>query len=120
MRGGKVIAIDGKTSRRSYKKKGASDAIHIVYAFAAEQRLALGQTKVDEKSNEIIAIPKLLNMLKIERAIVTMGCQREIAKQIVHKNADYVLALKGNQGTPREDVELFATERKAKLSKTRK
>jgi predicted transposase YbfD/YdcC len=112
-----VIAIDGKTSRRSYKKKGASDAIHIVSAFAAEQRLVLGQTKVDEKSNEIVAIPKLLNMLKIEGAIVTidaMGCQREIAKQIIDKNADYVLALKGNQGTLREDVELFATEQKAK------
>ncbi len=112
-----VIAIDGKTSRRSCKKKGANDAIHVVSAFAAEQRLVLGQTKVDEKSNEIIAIPKLLNMLKIEGAIVTidaMGCQREIAQKIIDKEADYVLALKGNQGTLREDVELFAAEQKDK------
>lgn len=111
-----VIAIDGKTSRRSYKKKGASDAIHVVSAFAVQQRLVLGQTKVDEKSNEIVAIPKLLNMLRLEGAIVTidaMGCQKEIAKQIVDKKADYVLALKGNQGTLREDVELFAMEQKA-------
>ena len=92
-----IIAIDGKTSRRSYKKKGANNAIHMVSAFAARQRLVLGQMKVDEKSNEIVAIPKLLNMLQIEGAVVTidaMGCQREIAKQIVDKKADYVLALK--------------------------
>jgi predicted transposase YbfD/YdcC len=111
-----VIAIDGKTSRRSYKAKGAGDAIHMVSAFAAKQRLVLGQTKVDEKSNEIIAIPKLLAMLSIEGATVTidaMGCQREIAKQIVDKKADYILALKGNQATLREDVELFAAEQKA-------
>ena len=111
-----VIAIDGKTSRRSYTKKGASDAIHIVSAFAAQQRLVLGQVKVDEKSNEIIAIPRLLAMLSIEGAIVTidaMGCQKEIAKQIIDKKAEYVLALKGNQGTLRGDVELFAAEQKA-------
>lgn len=111
-----VIAIDGKTSRRSYKKRGANDAIHMVSAFAAQQRLVLGQTKVDEKSNEIVAIPKLLAMLSIEGAIVTIdaiGCQKEIAKQIIDKKADYVLALKGNQGTLREDVELFAAEQKA-------
>jgi predicted transposase YbfD/YdcC len=112
-----VIAIDGKTSRRSYKKKGANDAIHMVSAFAAGQRLVLGQTKVADKSNEIIAIPKLLEMLSIQGCIITidaMGCQREIAKKIVDKKADYVLALKGNQGSLREDVELFATEQKAK------
>lgn len=111
-----VIAIDGKTSRGSAKKKGANDAIHMVSAFAAQQRLVLGQTKVNEKSNEIVAIPKLLNMLRIEGAIITldaMGCQREIAKLIIEKNADYVLALKGNQGSLREDVELFAAEQKA-------
>ena len=111
-----VIAIDGKTSRRSYQKKGAKEAIHMVSAFATRQRLVLGQTKVAEKSNEIIAIPRLLGMLEIEGAIVSidaMGCQREIAKKIVDKNADYVLALKGNQGSLREDVELFAAEQKA-------
>jgi predicted transposase YbfD/YdcC len=111
-----VIAIDGKTSRRAYQKKGAKEAIHMVSAFATRQRLVLGQTKVAEKSNEIIAIPKLLGMLAIEGAIVTidaMGCQREIAKTIVGKKADYVLALKGNQGSLREDVEVFAAEQKA-------
>ncbi|MGO8711401.1 MAG: ISAs1 family transposase [Rhizomicrobium sp.] len=111
-----VIAIDGKTSRRSYQKKGGKAPIHMVSAFAARQRLVLGQIKVADKSNEIIAIPKLLEMMAIEGAIVTidaMGCQRDIAQKIVDKKADYVLALKGNQGTLREDVELFAAEQKA-------
>ncbi len=115
-----VIAIDGKTSRRSFKKKGANDAIHTVSAFAAQQRLVLGQTKVDAKSNEIVAIPKLLNMLSLEGAIVTfdaMGCQKQIAKLIIDKKADYILALKGNQGTLREDVELFAAEQKENFFK---
>jgi predicted transposase YbfD/YdcC len=110
-----VIAIDGKTSRRS--KRGTKEAIHMVSAFAARQRLVLGQVKVSDKSNEIVAIPALLEMLAIEGAIVTidaMGCQRDIAAKIVAKKADYVLALKGNQGTLREDIELFATEQKAK------
>ncbi len=111
-----VIAIDGKTSRRSYQKKGAKEPIHMVSAFAARQRLVLGQVKVAEKSNEIVAIPKLLDMLAIEGAIVTidaMGCQRDIAQKILDKKADYALALKGNQGTLREDVEVFAAEQKA-------
>ena len=109
-----VVAIDGKTSRRS---KGANGAIHMVSAFAARQRLVLGQVKVADKANEIVAIPKLLDMLAIEGAIVTIdaiGCQRAITRKIVDKKADYVLALKGNQGTLREDVELFAAEQKAK------
>jgi predicted transposase YbfD/YdcC len=112
-----VIAIDGKTSRRSYQKKGAKAPIHMVSAFAARQRLVLGQVKVAEKSNEIVAIPKLLDMLAIEGAIVTidaMGCQRDIAQKIVDKKADYVLALKGNQGSLREDVEVFVAEQKIK------
>jgi predicted transposase YbfD/YdcC len=111
-----VIAIDGKTSRRSYQKKGAKAPIHMVSAFAARQRLVLGQVKVADKSNEIVAIPALLDMLAIEGAILTidaMGCQRDIAAKIVTKKADYLLSLKGNQGTLREDVELFATEQKA-------
>jgi predicted transposase YbfD/YdcC len=109
-----VIAIDGKTSRRS---KGAKGAIHMVSAFAARQRLVLGQVKVADKANEIVAIPRLLDMLAIEGAIVTIdaiGCQRAISRKIVDKKADYILALKGNQGTLREDVELFAAEQKAK------
>jgi predicted transposase YbfD/YdcC len=111
-----VIAIDGKTLRRSYQKKGAKAPIHMISAFAARQRLVLGQIKVAEKSNEIVAIPRLLDMLAIEGAIITidaMGCQRDIAQKILDKKADYVLALKGNQGTLREDVELFAAEQKA-------
>jgi predicted transposase YbfD/YdcC len=111
-----VIAIDGKTSRRSFPKKGADAPIHIVSAFAARQRLVLGQVKVAEKSNEIVAIPKLLDMLVVEGAIITidaMGCQREIARKVIDKKANYVLALKGNQGTMRDDVELFVNEQKA-------
>src|SRR5271168_2864404 len=110
-----VIAIDGKTSRRSYQKKGSKEPIHMVSAFAARQRIVLGQVKVNEKSNEIVAIPALLDMLAIEGAVVTidaMGCQRDIAEKIIAKKADYILALKGNQGTLREDVEVFANEQK--------
>ena len=112
-----VIAIDGKTVRRSLDKKRGKAAIHMVSAFAARQRLVLGQLKVAEKSNEIIAIPKLLDMVAIEGAIVTidaMGCQRDIAQKIIDKKADYLLALKGNQGTLRDDVELFLTEQKGR------
>ena len=111
-----VIAIDGKTVRRSYQKKGAEEPIHVVSAFAARQRMVLGQTRVGDKSNEIVAIPALLELLAIEGAVVTidaMGCQRGIAQNIIDKKADYVLALKGNQGTLRDDVELFAREQKA-------
>jgi len=111
-----VIAVDGKTLRRSYQKKGAKEPIHMVSAFAARQRLVLGQVKVADKSNEIVAIPALLKMMAIEGAIVTvdaMGCQRDIAQQILNQKAEYVLALKGNQATLREDVEVFAAEQKA-------
>jgi predicted transposase YbfD/YdcC len=109
-----VVAIDGKTVRRS--KGAAKQAIHMVSAFAARQRLVLGQVKVADKANEIVAIPKLLDMLAIEGAVVTidaMGCQRAIAQKIIDKKADYILALKGNQGSLRGDVELFAQEQKA-------
>ena len=112
-----VIAIDGKTVRRSFEKKAGKAAIHMVSAFAARQRLVLGQVKVAEKSNEIVAIPKLLDMLVIEGAIVTidaMGCQRDIAQKILDKGGDYVLALKGNQNSLHEDIKLFAAEQKAR------
>lgn len=111
-----VVAIDGKTARRS-GGKGAKGAIHMVSAFVASQRLVLGQVKVAEKSNEIVAIPKLPDMLTIEGAIVTidaMGCQRAIAQKIIDKRADYVFGLKGNQGSLREDVELLVTEQRAR------
>jgi predicted transposase YbfD/YdcC len=110
-----VIAIDGKTVRRSFHKRRGKAAIHMVSAFAARQRLVLGQVKVADKSNEIVAIPALLDMLAIEGAVVTidaMGCQRDIAQKVLDKKADYILALKGNQGSLREDVELFAAEQK--------
>ena len=112
-----VIAIDGKTLRRSGAKKDAQAAVHMVSAFAAHQRLVLGQVRVADKSNEIVAIPKLLDLLALEGAVVTIdaiGCQREIARKILEKKADYVLALKGNQGALRDDVEGFAAEQKAK------
>ena len=112
-----VIAIDGKTLRRSGAKKDAQAAVHMVSAFAAHQRLVLGQVRVADKSNEIVAIPKLLDLLALEGAVVTIdaiGCQREIARKILEKKADYVLALKGNQGALRDDVEVFAAEQKAK------
>ena len=111
-----VVAIDGKTVRRSGGKAGKG-AIHMVSAFAASQRLVLGQVKVAEKSNEIVAIPKLLDMLAVEGAIITidaMGCQRAIARKIIEKTADYVFGLKGNQGSLREDVEAFITEQRAR------
>jgi len=111
-----VIAIDGKTVRRSGHKRRGRVAIHMVSAFAASRRLVLGQVKVAEKSNEIVAIPKLLDMLTIDGAIVTidaMGCQRDIAQKILDKKADYVLALKGNQGSLREDVDVFVAEQEA-------
>jgi predicted transposase YbfD/YdcC len=111
-----VIAIDGKTMRGSGGKNASKALVHMVSAFAARQRLVLAQTKVDEKSNEIVAIPALLEMMMIEGAVVTidaMGCQRDIAAKIIAKKADYILALKGNQGTLREDVEVFANEQKS-------
>src|SRR5262249_46463612 len=91
--------------------------IHMVSAFAAPQRLVMGQVGVAEKSNEIVAIPALLDMLAIEGAVVTidaMGCQRAIAKKITDKKADYIIALKGNQGTLHEDVKLSAAEQTAR------
>jgi predicted transposase YbfD/YdcC len=111
-----IIAIDGKTLRRSYQEGGAKAPIHMVSAWSAGQNMVLRQVKVADKSNEITAIPRLLDMLTIKGAVVTidaMGCQREIAAKIVEKEADYVLALKGNQGTLRDDVEEFFTEQKA-------
>ena len=112
-----VIAIDGKTVRRSVHKKSGKAAIHMVSAFAARQRLVLGQMKVAEKSNEIVAIPKLLEMLAIEGAVVTidaMGCQRAIAQTVIAKKANYLLALKGNQSALQNDVTAFVAEQRVK------
>ena len=98
---GEVVAIDGKTVRRSHDRTLGKGAIHMVNVWASSNGLALGQTKVEEKSNEITAIPKLLHMLDLTGCIVTidaMGCQKEIAREIVEVQADYLLAVKKNQG----------------------
>jgi len=94
-----VIALDGKTARRSFCTKERKNALHSVSAWSCQHQLVLGQIAVDEKSNEITAIPELLQMLDIENSIITldaMGCQQAIAKQIIGQKADYILALKGN------------------------
>ncbi len=108
-----VVAIDGKTLRRSFDTASNKAAIHMVSAWACEQKPVPGQRKVDDKSNEITAIPELLELLAIKGAIVTidaMGCQRRICQQIIDQEADYVIGLKGNQGRLHEDVELFFDE----------
>ncbi|PLS82181.1 MAG: hypothetical protein CYG59_04800 [Chloroflexi bacterium] len=99
---GKVVAIDGKTLRRSYDRSCNKAAIHMVSAWATTNHLVLGQVQVAAKSNEITAIPQLLDVLDVSGCIVTldaMGCQQDIAKQIIDQQADYVLAVKGNQGS---------------------
>jgi predicted transposase YbfD/YdcC len=107
---GEVVAIDGKTLRRSHDREAGKKPIHMVSAWASENHMVLGQMKTDSKSNEIRAIPQLLRLLDLQGCIVTidaMGCQKGIAEQIVNQGADYVLALKGNQGRLHEDLRLF-------------
>lgn len=108
---GTVVAIDGKTMRHSYNKATGQKAAHIVSAFAAECELTIAHMKVDEKENEIVAIPTILEALHLAGCIVTidaMGCQREIAKQITEvKAADYVFGLKGNQPTLQREVKEY-------------
>jgi hypothetical protein len=99
---GEVIALDGKAVRHSFDAATGQAAIHLVSAWATEGGLALGQVKVNSKSNEITAIPALLKLLDITGCFITidaMGCQKAIAKQIVAKNADYLFSLKGNQSS---------------------
>jgi predicted transposase YbfD/YdcC len=103
-----IIAIDGKTLRRSHAKDASP--LHLVSAWALENRMVLGQVKTKEKSNEITAIPELLQVLELKGCIITidaMGCQKAIAETIIKKKADYVLGLKGNQGTLHDDVKLY-------------
>lgn len=107
---GQVVAIDGKTLRHSYDRGSDRAAIHMISAWAQANRLILGQLKTEAKSNEITAIPELLNVLALEGCIVTidaMGCQTEIAAQLVDQGAEYVLALKGNQGIVHQQVAEF-------------
>jgi len=105
-----IIAVDGKSIRGSKDDSKGKRATHVVSAWAHENRLVLGQIATDEKSNEITAIPRLLEMLELSGCIVTidaMGCQKQIAKQIVEAKADYVLGLKGNQGDLHDDVRVY-------------
>lgn len=104
---GEVVAIDGKRLRCSYDSSKNKNAIHMISAWSSQNNLVLGQLKVEDKSNEITAIPKLLSVLELNGCIVSidaMGCQKEIAEIIIKKEADYILSLKGNQGNLLEDV----------------
>lgn len=107
---GEIVPIDGKTLRRSYDSSSNKAAIHMVSAWASKNGMALGQVKTNDKSNEITAIPKLLDKLDLKGCIVTidaMGTQKKIADKIINKGADYVLALKGNQSTIHKNTALF-------------
>lgn len=109
---GEIIALDGKTARGSRDRKNDKKPLHMVSAWACQQRLVLGQEAIDEKSNEITAIPKLLKLLEIKGCIITidaMGCQHAITDQIIEQKGDYVIGLKGNQGHLHEAVEDFFT-----------
>lgn len=109
---GQVIAIDGKTLRRSYDRASSKSAIHMVSAWATTNHISLGQVVTDEKSNEITAIPKLLELIEISGALVTidaMGCQTDIAELIIENDGDYCLAVKGNQPTLHNGIEAFFT-----------
>lgn len=113
---GKLLAIDGKTVRHSFDRATGRKALHVVSAWIAENRLALGQIATEEKSNEITAIPQLLTLLDIRGATITvdaMGCQRAIAEQVIDQGADYLMGLKGNQGTAHKEVEEFFTDASA-------
>ena len=113
-----VIAVDGKTVRGSFDKEADTNAIHMVSAWACRNGLLLGQRKVDAKSNEITAIPKLLELLDLHNATVTidaMGCQRGIAEQIVSQGGQYALALKGNQPSINDEVHLLIGEAAAEV-----
>jgi predicted transposase YbfD/YdcC len=111
-----VIAIDGKALRRSFDKASGTSPLHLVQAFAVEARLVPGQVAVDQKSNKITAIPELLSLLDVKDRIVTadaMHTQRATAAAVCAKGGDYVLALKGNQGTLFEDVKLYLDDPEA-------
>jgi predicted transposase YbfD/YdcC len=107
---GEIVAIDGKTARRTHDRLNDKGPLHMVSAWSHENRLILGQVKTDEDSNEITAIPKLLQLLELKGSIVTIdaiGTQKEVAEAIVEKHADYVLAVKANRPTLHEEVKWF-------------
>lgn len=118
---GLVIAIDGKTARRSHDEKHGLGPLHLVSAWVAERGLSLGQVATDAKSNEITAIPELIDRIDVRGAIVTidaMGCQKEIARKIIDAQGDYVLAVKDNQPKLHEAIQnLFSDERQSDLLK---
>jgi predicted transposase YbfD/YdcC len=116
-----VVAIDGKTLRRSFDRAAGKSPLHMLHAWSVDQRLLLGQVAVDGKSNEITAVPRLLELLSLKGCIVTadaLNCQRTIAAKVVERGGDYVLALKGNQGSLHDDVRRFLDdpERRAESS----
>ena len=114
-----VVAIDGKVLRRSFDRASGKSPLHMVSAWGCKQRLVLAQIATDAKSNEITAVPKLLRMLSLKGTIVTtdaLNCQRGIAQQIVGQGGDYVLALKGNQGTLHDDVITYLDDPAAKVT----
>lgn len=113
---GDVIAVDGKTLRQTFDTASDKAAIHMVSAWASRQELCLGQVKTHAKSNEIKAIPMLLELLALKGCIVTidaMGCQKDIAAKIREKEADYLLSLKGNQGLFHDDIKTFLDDAQA-------
>lgn len=110
---GKLIAIDGKTVRRSFDKEHGLKPVHLLNAWVVENQLVLAQVATEEKSNEITAIPKLLDLLQLKEATVSldaMGCQKKIAKEIVDRGGNYLMGLKGNQGHLKDSVEHFFKE----------
>ncbi|WED23293.1 ISAs1 family transposase [Vibrio sp. JC009] len=118
---GQVVAIDGKTLRGSYNREDRASTIHMISAYASSNKLVLGQLKTDQKSNEITAIPELIEMLDIKGALVTidaMACQTKIAKAIVDKGGDYLLAVKSNQGKLRKAVENAFSAQRANMPET--
>ncbi|EHJ7618749.1 ISAs1 family transposase [Salmonella enterica] len=103
-----IIAVDGKTARRSFRTRDRANPLHAVSAWSCQYQLVLGQVATDEKRNEITAIPELLTLLDIENSIITldaMGCQHDIARQIIQGKADYILALKGNHAGMQAELE---------------
>ena len=116
-----VIAVDGKTVRRSKDLVNNKRPLHVVSAWANENQLVLGQLAVDEKSNEITAIPALLNLLYLKGCIVTIdaiGTQKEIASTIIEQGADYVLQVKDNRKTLREDIAYYLEQEVLPQSKS--
>jgi predicted transposase YbfD/YdcC len=114
-----VVAIDGKVLRRSFDQASGKSALHMVSAWGCEQRMVLAQIATDAKSNEITAVPELLKLLSLKGATVTtdaMNCQRTIARQIIDQGGDYVLALKGNQGTLHDDVRTYLEDPAASVT----